>query len=226
MMNITFKNFYSWSLIFSISFHSLVLWAAYHGSVYNNSQNVQTIMITPVDVCVISDSAVSPAIREPLAAAAGNSNAQLAQATTQSVDLTIKNAHKKRKRQPLVIRAKTVQASKQKQVSSPVASGDASIPQPHENPAIITHPARCQVQGKRSYPEHVRVLELSGKVIVRMTVTAQGHIDHAHIVDSSGHDVLDRHALQQAQSMICQPAMQNKQLVTTEVDVPLEYTFF
>ena len=222
MINITFKIFYSWSSIISISFHSLVLWAAYHHSVVYKNTNTQQIILAPVDIHFVNNSEMLSATHESLPISITNNNSQVPLIITEPSQSLTKKSH----------RMKSVSASKKKfkdlpqsQINTFATLGYALKPQSTETLPIITHPARCEVQDKQLYPEQARLSELSGKVVIHMIVTAQGHINHPQIIHSSGYDELDHHALNQIQLMICQPAMHHEQPITTKVEVPLEYFF-
>ena len=74
------------------------------------------------------------------------------------------------------------------------------------------------------YPVRARRLQLSGTVILRGRVQADGKITELQVAQSSGHDSLDRAALNGVRDWKFQPAKDDKgNAVSAPIEIPIEF---
>ncbi|MCX7869936.1 MAG: energy transducer TonB, partial [Terrimicrobiaceae bacterium] len=73
------------------------------------------------------------------------------------------------------------------------------------------------------YPESARRAKQEGRAIVRASISAEGRVQSARILRSSGHAVLDRAALDAVRRWRFLPRRINGQPQPGEVDVPINF---
>lgn len=76
---------------------------------------------------------------------------------------------------------------------------------------------------KPPYPELARNLHLQGSVILSISVLANGAVGNATIHKSSGHQILDKAALQTVLTWYFLPGTKNGRPVSMEVQVPIHF---
>ncbi|MCB1985853.1 MAG: energy transducer TonB [Burkholderiales bacterium] len=74
-----------------------------------------------------------------------------------------------------------------------------------------------------AYPAISRRMGEEGKLVLRVELDETGHIDDAHVIDSSGYERLDNAALEAVKSWQCRPSMRNGQPVRAVALQPFNF---
>lgn len=96
------------------------------------------------------------------------------------------------------------------------AAADGEIARGNQQPVPIHSPAPV-------YPERAARQRLSGEVVVRALVGADGRLRQVEIARSSSHRVLDQAALRAVRGWRFQPAMHQGREVAQTVHIPIEF---
>ncbi|MEE8352759.1 MAG: energy transducer TonB, partial [Rhodospirillales bacterium] len=73
------------------------------------------------------------------------------------------------------------------------------------------------------YPKRARRRGYEGRVLIRAIVTPMGVVDSTEIVQSSGHDILDRAAIRAVRRWRFTPATRDGKTVVGTIDVPISF---
>lgn len=105
------------------------------------------------------------------------------------------------------------------------AAPAALVAQPAEGgePGVLTAPAPLAANRPPEYPAEARRKLLSGVVVLRVSIEPDGRVSGARVLRSSGHDLLDRAALDAAQDWRFRPASEAGAPVRCEADLPVEF---
>ena len=71
------------------------------------------------------------------------------------------------------------------------------------------------------YPDEARKKYLEGKVLLKMTVSNEGIVSDAEVVESSGYDILDEAAINAVKEWRFTPAKENSEAISAEVVMPI-----
>lgn len=81
----------------------------------------------------------------------------------------------------------------------------------------------CPKLSAPTYPAISRRMGEEGKLVLRVELDESGHIDDAHVIDSSGYERLDNAALEAVKSWQCRPSMRNGQPVRAVALQPFNF---
>jgi protein TonB len=92
----------------------------------------------------------------------------------------------------------------------PLRAGDdqSSIPPPYKFVKVEVVP-EVMKQAKPVYPEHAKEKGIEGKVMIQAYIDKEGKPIKALVDKSSGHEVLDKAALEAAKKSVYKPAVQD-----------------
>jgi len=103
-----------------------------------------------------------------------------------------------------------------------LAFGTGTLPaQEKSEPKIEARLARDQ---KPRYPLEARQQNLEGRVVLWISVSAEGEVLDAKVHRSSGSTLLDDHTLRFARTLEFVPARRGKTSIATTVLLPVRYT--
>jgi TonB family protein len=74
-----------------------------------------------------------------------------------------------------------------------------------------------------SYPELARREGYEGIVWLRIRVDREGKVEHLKVLETSGFECLDQHAVDAVQEWVFKPAVTDGRAVVSEIDIPIEY---
>ncbi len=99
-----------------------------------------------------------------------------------------------------------------------------SLPEaPRAAGASVTFPVPAAENPAPRYPERARVKGQEGRVTVRAFVAADGSVDRAEVVSSSGHDALDAAARRAVERWRFRPATLDGLPAPGEIDIPIQF---
>ena len=127
--------------------------------------------------------------------------------------------HPAKKRVTAVVRSKPVPAP-------PPAKTLSATPHPAVTPEPYTAPnygATYLHNSPPAYPLMARRRGISGRVLLRAEVTADGHCRDARVIRSSGYKILDETALAAVRKWRFIPATRGSRPVTATVEIPLNF---
>jgi protein TonB len=107
-------------------------------------------------------------------------------------------------------------------VENPIATTQQAAPAPQEHSEPIYSAAYLNNQPP-AYPLSARRRGIEGTVLLRVEIHALGHCQHVQVKRSSGHEVLDRAALEAVRQWRFVPARRGSQPVTAPVEVPITF---
>lgn len=84
---------------------------------------------------------------------------------------------------------------------------------------------RFLLRYKPLYPEEARARRLEGTVLLLVSIDVAGHVTGTGLLQSCGHQVLDRAALAAVRSWRFDPARQDGVAVAARVEVPVRFRF-
>lgn len=108
-------------------------------------------------------------------------------------------------------------------VESPIATTQqvaAATPQEYSEPIYSAAYLNNQPP---AYPLTARRRGIEGTVLLRVEIHAHGHCQHVHVKRSSGHEVLDRAAVEAVRQWRFVPARRGSQAVSAPVEVPITF---
>jgi protein TonB len=73
------------------------------------------------------------------------------------------------------------------------------------------------------YPPEAYFDQLTGTVLLRVRVNAEGGVDAVEIKHSCGHDILDQSATETVANWEFKPALNNGEAVAQWVEIPIEF---
>lgn len=76
---------------------------------------------------------------------------------------------------------------------------------------------------ERSYPDELKTDGVSGTVIVWVFIDTEGRVRNAAVKESSGHEALDRAALEAVRDFQFEPALQKDEPVPVWFSMPITY---
>lgn len=76
---------------------------------------------------------------------------------------------------------------------------------------------------KPAYPAYARRRGIEGRVILSVTVSADGNVAHVGIAQSSRYDVLDEAAVEAVRKWRFRPAHENGQAIVSTINVPITF---
>ncbi|HET9818227.1 MAG TPA: energy transducer TonB [Rhodanobacteraceae bacterium] len=101
----------------------------------------------------------------------------------------------------------------------------ASPPAPAPKPVGETRAAVVVSTASPNYPIQAARNQTSGYAVVEFTVSAEGSIENAHVVDSSPHRVFDSAAIQAVRQSKFQPALKDGQPVASTIRRRIAFKF-
>ncbi len=123
-------------------------------------------------------------------------------------------------RRHMPARPRTALPSPQLAKSAAAAPAPTAAPEPYVEPnygaAYLHNPPPI-------YPLMARQRGISGRVVIEAEVTADGRCGAAHVLQSSGHEILDHTALAAVMKWRFVPAARNGHPVTATVTIPLNF---
>ena len=102
----------------------------------------------------------------------------------------------------------------------------------HQGPDALRQPAPAKgvsyTTGRSGnvppeYPKRARRRGYEGRVVIRAIVTPMGTVNSTEMVQSSGHDILDRAAIRAVRRWRFQPATRDGKPVVGTIDVPISF---
>jgi protein TonB len=105
---------------------------------------------------------------------------------------------------------------------SPLATTRQATPAPQEYSEPIYSAAYLNNQPP-AYPLSARRRGLEGTVLLRVEIHAHGHCQHVRVKRSSGHEMLDRAAVEAVRQWRFVPARRGSLAVTAAVEVPITF---
>lgn len=112
-------------------------------------------------------------------------------------------------------------------VPAPSSEAEAAVPPPQEPRAPVRLSApKFRNRPAPAYPAQALRDEMEGTVRLKLLIGAEGTVQYASLLRSSGHRLLDQAALAAARTWELEPAQQNGTPVPAwaEVDVPFRLT--
>lgn len=120
--------------------------------------------------------------------------------------------------------AAAAEAAKVAAASHPAPRAVAAAPTPAPKPSGESHGVKVVRMAAAQYPVQAARNQISGGyVTVEFTVTAEGTVANAHVVDSSPRHVFDRAAIDAIEHSKFEPAMQNGRAVAAVVQRRIEF---
>lgn len=86
-------------------------------------------------------------------------------------------------------------------------------------------PPQFRIRYKPAYPAEARAQRLEGIVLLLVSVDANGRVTDASVCRGCGHTMLDRAALDAVRSWRFEPARQNGNAVSAQVEIPVRFRF-
>lgn len=128
---------------------------------------------------------------------------------------------------------------KQMEPSQPNAGREIATPDaetavllPHQGPDALRQPSPVKgvsyMTGRSGnmppeYPKRARRRGYEGRVVIRVIVTPMGNVNSTEMVESSGHDILDRAAILAVRHWRFVPATQDGEPIIGIIDVPISF---
>lgn len=97
------------------------------------------------------------------------------------------------------------------------------VPDQHPGAFIESAKPRYDFNPSPVYPTVARRRGYEGTVVLEVLVTRQGRAEHIHIVQSSGHRILDERAVGTVQTWRFTPALRGGEPVAMKVKVPIAF---
>lgn len=107
---------------------------------------------------------------------------------------------------------------------APRAASAPSPPSTKSQGAQAEIPPRPQFNPEPIYPPQALLRRITGRVVLRVRVGSNGRVDAASVYKSSGHDSLDKAALEAVQRWRFLPARQLGAPVAQEIAVPIRFS--
>ncbi|SDE62523.1 energy transducer TonB [Sporomusa acidovorans] len=73
------------------------------------------------------------------------------------------------------------------------------------------------------YPYEARKKHLEGKVLLKMTISNEGIVSDAEVIESSGYDILDEAAINGVKEWRFIPAKENGEAIAVKVVMPITF---
>jgi protein TonB len=112
-------------------------------------------------------------------------------------------------------------AASQAAIPAPVAPG---VPAPAPTVPALQARANYERNPPPPYPRSARRQGLQGVVLLAVRVNERGRVESLHVVESSGHAVLDQAALKAVRDWRFRPARAGPLPIASTVEVPVRFT--
>jgi protein TonB len=116
-------------------------------------------------------------------------------------------------------------AQQQAAATQPAPTPKPVAPTPAPKPVGETRAAVVVSTAAPDYPIQAARNQTSGYAVVEFTVSAEGSVENAHVVDSSPHRVFDSAAIQAVQQSKFQPALKDGQPVASTIRRRIAFKF-
>ncbi|NIS37886.1 energy transducer TonB [Candidatus Saccharibacteria bacterium] len=111
-------------------------------------------------------------------------------------------------------------SSEQSDISTQTATSDKSEIMPVDS--LTTEPQVIK-RSDPEYPAPARKQQLEGTAIIRVTIFEDGQVGEARILKSSGHDILDKSALNSVYKFEFSPGEIDGRPVKTQINIPCHF---
>jgi protein TonB len=108
-------------------------------------------------------------------------------------------------------------------VRTPAVASIPAPPAPSASARVAARPPRLLESDNVRYPARARRLGLEGTVVLRLEIGEDGAVRKVEVVESSGHEDLDRAAEEAAAAWRFEPAREDGRAVAHDVRVPVEF---